>query len=298
MEEKEQMFRAFLEAEEEVYYKRKEVYEPIEVNTARILGNLKAKQDRLRNKGIEEINERIQEKNLLSNKILIVNITDLLHKNLAGVVANKLAEKHKRPTVLLRLDEQNKFKGSIRGYDKSPVKDFKKLLQSVGKFDFVEGHPNAAGCQIDPENLIEANNMVNQLLEEVDFNSDLYEVDFILKVKQVSKSLIKEIDKHKNLWGHNVDEPLIVVQEVEVNKDEVYLKGKTSKTLKFRANDIEFIKFFSSEDEYNNLVSQGDRLVLDVIGKASVNVWENKETSQIVMEEYEVVSVKKKQLVF
>ncbi|PAD84934.1 single-stranded-DNA-specific exonuclease RecJ [Niallia circulans] len=297
-EEKEQMFRSFLEVEEEIYYKRKGVYEPIEVNTARTLGNLKAKQDRLRNKGIEEISERIREKNLLDNKILIVNITDLLHKNLTGVVANKLAEKHKRPTVLLRLDEENKFKGSIRGYDKSPIKDFKKLLQSVDKFDFVEGHPNAAGCQIAPENLIDANNIINKLLEDVDFNSDLHEVDFILNVKQLTKSLIKEIDKHKHLWGQNVDEPLIAVQEVEVNKEDIYLNGKTSKTLKFRVNDIEFIKFFSNEDEYNNIVSQGDRLVLDVIGKASVNVWENKETPQIVIEEYEIISGKKKQLLF
>lgn len=302
MEEKEQLFRALLESNETIPYTKRgtktPIDEPIEVNTARLLGNLKAKQDRMRNKAVEEIAERIKEKNLLTNKILIVDITEILHKNLTGVVANKLAEEHKRPAMLLRYNEDDTYTGSIRGYEKGFVKDFKALLLETGEFIFVEGHPNAAGFKIKPEKVVGVNSQLNEKLKDVEVDSDLYMVDFVLKAKHVTSTLIKEINKYAGLWGQNVDEPLLAIKDVEVNRDEVYLNGKTSKTLKFEHGGIEYIKFFSNEEEWENLKAHGDRLVLDIIGKCSVNEWNGEMKPQIVMSGYEVKSVKKKQFVF
>jgi single-stranded-DNA-specific exonuclease len=299
MDEKMQMFRAFLGSSEQIYYKKKSVDEPIEVNTARLLGNLKAKQDRIRNKAIEDINLKIENKNLLNNKLLIVDITDILHKNLTGVVANKCAEKYKRPAMLLRFSEDEEFlTGSIRGYEKGYVKDFKTLLQKTGRFVFVEGHANAAGFKITPQNIVEVNEMINEQMKDIEVDIDLYEVDFIVSAKQLKKQFITEIDKHKDLWGQNVDEPLIAVKDIEVNKDEIYLNGKTSKSIKFIYNGIEYIKFFSNESEWESIVSQGERLVIDVIGKCSVNEYKGERKPQIKIEDYEVTKVKKKELVF
>lgn len=303
MEEKEQMFRAFLETDETVPYTKRgsktTVNEPIELNTARLLGNLKAKQDRLRNKAITEITERINDRNLLINKVLIVDISEILHRNLTGVVANKLAEEYKRPSMLIRYNnEDNTYTGSIRGYEKGYVKDFKSLLLETGDFIFVEGHPNAAGFKIEPEKVMRVNSKINEKLKDIVIDSDLHLVDFVIKVKQLSTSLIKEISNYKDIWGQNVDEPLLLIKDIEINKDEIYLNGKTSKTLKFISNSIEFIKFFSSEDEWESMKGQGERLVLDVVGKCGLNKWEGKETPQIIIEDYEVTKVKKKELVF
>lgn len=299
MEEKEQMFRAFLESDEKIYYKKKDIYEEIEVSTARLLGNLKAKQDRLRNKSMEIIGERIEEKNLLSNKILIVIVTEILHKNLTGVVANKLAEKYKRPTILLRYkDEVEALTGSIRGYEKGEVKDFKGFLQSFNQFDFVEGHPNAAGCQIKPEKLVETNDLINESLKEMNLDIDNHDVDFVIPIKQLTDSLISEIHSHKNIWGHKVDEPLLAIKDVEVNTSEIYLNGKTTKTLKFESKGIEFIKFFSNNDEWETLKGKGDRIVLEVVGKCSINEYMGKKKAQIVIEDYEVTKTKKKEFMF
>jgi single-stranded-DNA-specific exonuclease len=299
MDEKMQMFRALLGSDEKIYYARNKVYEPIEENTARLLGNLKAKQDRIRNKALEEIELKIENKNLLNNKLLIVDITDILHKNLTGVVANKCAEKYKRPAMLLRFSDDGEFlTGSIRGYEKGYVKDFKSLLQKTGKFVFVEGHANAAGFKISPKNIVEVNDMINEQMKEVEVNIDLYEVDFILQAKQLKKQFIVEIDKHMDLWGQNVDEPLIAIKDIEVNKDEVYLNGKTSKSIKFIYNGIEFIKFFSNEEEWESIVNKGERLVIDVVGKCTVNEYKGERKPQIKIEDYEVTKVKKKQFVF
>jgi single-stranded-DNA-specific exonuclease len=299
-EEKEQMFKAMLESDEKVYYKRKDIHEPIEVNTARMLTNLKAKQDRLRNKGMEEINERIQEKELLENKILIVNVTDLLHKNLTGVVANKLAEEYKRPALLIRQRDKEKpiFNGSARGYDKGHIKDLKGFLNNTNKFIFCEGHDNAHGVEIEAEKLIEVNDLINEQLKNVDIDIDMYEVDFIQTGNKVNKDLIFEIDKHKDLWGFKVDEPLIAFKEIEVNKDDIQLMGKHKNTIKITYKGIEYIKFFSNEETYEGIVSKGERLVLNIIGKCSVNEYNNEKKPQVLIEDFEVVKTKKKQFVF
>ncbi|MFO1442951.1 DHH family phosphoesterase [Bacillus sp. Bva_UNVM-123] len=299
MQEKEQMFRALLESDEEIYYKRKNINEPIEKNTARILGNLKAKQDRMRNKGVELITERIDDKKLLSNKVLIVDTTEILHKNLNGLVANKLAETYRRPTILFRKKEENEqiLRGSGRGYDKGIIKDLKQFLNNTNKFIFCEGHANAHGFEIEAQKLIEANELINDQLGDFE-DIDYHQVDFVFTNKNIPKEFILELSRHKDLWGYKVEEPLIAITEVEINKDEIYLNGKTSKTLKFENWGIEYIKPFSNEDEWKTLKSKGERLVLNIVGKCTVNEWNGKIKPQIAIEDYEVVKVKKKEFVF
>lgn len=298
MEEKEQMFRAFLESDETIYYKRNDTHEPIELNTARMLTNIKARQGRLRDKGIQLIQEKIQERNLLDNKLLIVNVTNLLEKNLTGLVANSLKDTYKRGTLLVRYnEEQQAMTGSIRGYDKGEIKDLKSFLQDIGKFDFVEGHANAAGLKIQTDKLVEANEIINERLKDIQ-NDIIHEVDFIFTPKQLTKKFITEIDKWTDLWGYKVEEPLIAIKNIEVNTGEIYLSGKTSKTIKFEHKGITYIKFFSNEAEYNSIIEQGERLVLDVVGRCSINDYQGKKTPQIVIEDINVVDVKEEEFVF
>jgi hypothetical protein len=52
------MINAFLESKERIYYARKKEYEDIQTNTARMLTNIKSRQNRLRDKGVELINRK------------------------------------------------------------------------------------------------------------------------------------------------------------------------------------------------------------------------------------------------
>lgn len=299
LQEKLQMMNAFLESKEQVYNPKKKESESIFVASARLLTNVKSRQGRLRDKGVVAIEERIIEKNLLDNKILIVNVTDILEKNLTGLVANILSKKYKRPVLLLRYnEEQGVLNGSGRGYEKGAIKDLREFLNETGQFNFVEGHANANGVSIDANKLVVANDYINDQLKDVDIDISVYDVDFILPVKSLTERFINEINRHRDLWGQQVEEPKIAIKDIEVNTDEIYLNGKTSKTIKFVHKGIEFIKFFSNEEEYEALTSKGDRVILDVVGKCAVNSWEGKEIPQIIMDEYAVTKVKKKELVF
>jgi single-stranded-DNA-specific exonuclease len=299
MEEKLQMMKALLESKEQIYYSRKKIYEPIEVNTARLLKNIKARQGRLRDKGVEEIEKRIEEKNLLNNKILIVNVTDILEKNLGGLVANKLAEQYKRPTLLLRYEEEGILTGSARGYDKGEIKQLKDFLNDTGKFIYCEGHQSAHGVSIKEDKLIEANELINKQLENVEIDIELHEVDFIVSGKNLTDTFIKEIVSHNNLWGYRVEEPLLAFKEITVNKDDLMLLGsKTKNTLKFTYKDIEFIKFKYSEEAHESLFTKNGMYEIDAIGRCSLNEWDGKIKPQIIIEDFDIKTVKKKELVF
>lgn len=299
MEEKSQMMRSLLETDEKIYYKRKNIYEPIEVNTARMLVNIKQRQNRMRDKGVVLIKDKIKEKNLLQNKLLIVDVTDILDKNLIGLVANGLKDEYKRGTILVRYNkEKNTMTGSLRGYDKGSIKDLKTFLQSLNKFDLIEGHPNAAGLEISPEKLVEANEMINEILKNELINTTIHEVDFIIPSNQLKKQFITEINKYKYLWGHNVEEPLIAIKDIEINSNEIYLNGKNKNTIKFIHKDIEFIKFRSNEDEWSSIINKGERLVLDIVGKCATNEYGGKKTLQIIIEDLAVTNTKKKQFIF
>ncbi len=298
-QEKLQMINSFLESKEKIYYKRNDEHEPIQKNTARLLANIRSRQNRLRDKGVAAIEERIEEKNLLDNKILIVNVTEILDKNLTGLVANQISRKYKRPVLMVRQKgDSNILGGSARGYEKGVIKDLKQFLTDTGKFIFCEGHPNAHGLEIEAEKLVEVNQLINEQLKDVDINMDIHEVDFVIPAKQLNDSIIKSLHELRDTWGQYVEEPKIAIKDIEVNKDEVYINGSKKNTLKFIYKDIEFIKFFSSESEWESIVNQGERLVIDVVGKCSVNEWDGKKKAQIVIEDYEVKKVKKKEFIF
>lgn len=298
MEEKEQMFNAFLETDEEIYYERKKTYEDIYTNTARMLTNIKARQGRMRDKSLRLITEKIHNKKLLDNKLLIINTTNLLDKNLTGLVANSLKDEYKRGAILVRYnDKENAMTGSIRGYDKSEIKDLKHFLQQTGKFDFVEGHANAAGVKISPENLIQANEIINEQLKDME-QDGAHEVDFILKSKKITKKFIDVLCKQQDLWGYKVEEPLIAIEAIEINSDEIYLNGKTSKTIKFNYKNIDYVKFFSSEEEWESLTSKGECLIINLVGRCSINEYNGKKSHQIIIEDLEVSDVKEKEFIF
>lgn len=302
-EEKEQMMRAFLESDEEIFYKYRDIerYEPIAINTARMMGNIKARQGRAVKKGVEILEERIEQRNLLNNKILIVNVAGIIDKDFTGLVANQVSNKYKRPTLLIRPDAKGECKGSARGYDKGHIKDFKEFLNETELFNFCEGHSNALGVGIDSDKLIEANNLFNELLKDVEVDLNTYEVDFVVPCKQLTSELVLEIHKHRDVWSRNVEEPLLAIKDIKVKaKDISFFKGKKAGktgTLKFKANGVDVVKFYCRDEEYEEHF-KGKDFKIDVIGKCDLNEYKGKKFAQIKIEDYEITEIKEEELIF
>lgn len=305
-EEKDQMMRAFLLSKEKVPYKKRGQSETelvsIHDDTVRILGNLKAKQKRIADAAGVEIKNRIEEKSLTANKVLIIYIEGILDKSLTGLVANQLAEEYKKPVLLARNDpEKGKdiLSGSIRGYDKGFIKDFKKVLIDTGLFEFVEGHPNAAGFAIKRQNLTLVNKVLNEKFKDIDIEEYVQNVDFEIPANQLRKEFLIKLYSYKDYWGYKVEEPLVAITELEVDVDQIEHIGKKNKTtVKFKHGDIEYIRFKSDTEYFEKLTQSNGTLILNVVGKARVNEYKGRQTPQIEIYDLEVVRTKKKELVF
>ncbi|MGM0968623.1 MAG: DHH family phosphoesterase [Bacillota bacterium] len=282
--EKDQLIKSFLGSREKVLYKKRgsAVEESISIqdDTVRILTNLKNKQKRLVDKATDEIVQKIRQENLLENKILSVYIEGILEKNLTGLVANKLADTFKRPVLLARDAEKAEFlTGSIRGYDKGEVKNFKELLVGTGLFEFVEGHANAAGFCIKKNSFKKINSALNDLLKDIEHKTVL-DVDFEIPFKLLKEDFILEIGNQRELWGYKLEEPLVAITDIHVSKSEIEILKKRTTTLKIRSNQVEFKKQFY-KNEFPQLTDESESYVLACIGKCKLSS-ENKPYIEIV----------------
>lgn len=258
--------------------------------------NIKSRQTKIRDNSLEKIEQIIVNQNLLSNKILIVQLDDLItDRNLTGLIANQLMSEYQRPVLILNKIENEDgtitWEGSGRGYDKSRLKDFRGFLENNKYVMYAEGHANAFGIGIKDEDIGAFIASTNSALEGFDF-TPIYNVDFIYKSDELTPDEVIDIAGMKSLWGQGVEEAEIAVEGIKVHKDNIrILSPDKNPTLKIMLpNGINFMKFRSSEEEYDKLYSELGYVTINIVGECERNIWNNKISPQVMIKDYEIVN--------
>lgn len=116
--------------------------EKIVTQALRMCTNIKKTQTTERDNNVNIIEEIIQQRNLLSHKLLVICLEKELSvdKNLTGLIANELADKYKRPVLLLNEIEHERWAGSGRNFAGSPISELKNFLLSTQLVELCEGH--------------------------------------------------------------------------------------------------------------------------------------------------------------
>ena len=262
--------------------------------------NIKNRQTKARDVSLSKIEHIIEEKNLLENKILVIKLNpeDSVDKNLTGLIANQLMSKYQRPVLLLNkiINEDNSisWEGSGRGYDKSKFDNLRKFLNESNLVAYAEGHANALGVGIKDELFNDFINYSNQALNKFDF-TPCYKVDFIFDGESLNKYSVLDIAKLKSIWGQGVEEPYIAIENIKINKDNIFLMSKDKNpTLKINLpNGTSLIKFKSSNEEYEKLYSSLGCVTINVVGRCEQNIWNGIINPQIIIEDYEIVGEQK-----
>lgn len=303
-DEKDLLFRAFIETDEVFKYKKRgeteEVDESIYDRAARLCSNAKARQTKEVTKEVAEVERLISDKCLNKNKAIFANVTGILGETLTGLVAIKIAEKYNLPTLLLRRQAPREngelfYGGSCRNFDNSPIESLKKELLNTGLFEFVQGHDNAAGFSIARNNVQAAISCINDNWKDIDFQA-IWQVDFDKNVEDVNVAFIKAIDDMKDMFGQGVKEPLVHISHIPVYKESTMIMGKNLNTWKTIYNDeLAFVMFSVDRDkdqviqEYESKEETFDSLLgyMDVVGKAALNNYKGILTPQIIVKDYE-----------
>jgi len=257
--------------------------------------NVKKRQTKAQDEGMAFLEKTIKRDNLLDNKVLLFCIAEgQIDKNIAGLVANKLSPKYQRPTCILIKHEENGkiyYSGSARGCDIIGVTDFKQICWNTGVVDYAEGHPGAFGTQLPAANIEEFLRITNENLKDIS-DEPVYYVDYIYEGQNVNKNDILEIASLDSFWGKDIDESLIAIQNLRVNKENVALmSANKNPTLKITLNNgISIIKFRSSQEEYEKFATDTYNIV-NIIGKSRINEWYGNITAQVLIDDYEIVGV-------
>ena len=289
--------------------------ETIVMQAMRTVTNVKARQTKIQNECMDKIEQMIIDRDLLKHKVLLFLLEPgEVDKNVAGLVANKIMAKYQRPVCILTktkisqtcLEEPEKdrffpitvydiiYQGSSRGCDKVDVNDFKSICAETNVVEYTIGHPGAFGVGIKEEN-------IDKFIEETDKlltwmpDEAVYYVDYIFDANNINENFVLEIGMLDDLWGREVDEPLIAVKNIRVTPDMVTIYDKRSLTIKIAlANGISLMLFNAKEEDCKRLQENNTGYVeIEIVGKCNCNEWNDMVTPQIFIEEYQIVDSNK-----
>lgn len=302
-EEKIRVWEALAGFRAEVEYKpRKSAKNPnpqIEIQTlqkamVRVCKSIKGKQDREIKKSVATMLDHIEAEGLAEEKIIMMDVTDVLAQSHTGLVANKLASQFKRPVILLRdkKNDDSSYGGSGRNYSRFAVDNLRLFLLETGQFESVSGHDSAFGFSLPKANVETLRTQVNEQLKDVVIE-DVYHVDYEIAVGRLKEKHVKQVGQWKNMWANTLPEPTFAITDVYISSEEIKLLGEKKNIIKFdivRGDEkIAFVKRFASESLYNEIIhrsahglsSGNKRLKLTVIGKFSINKFNGNEYPQV-----------------
>lgn len=290
--EKERLFLAMVDGHQLVPCNKrgaKGTFEKVAIESLRECTNTKSKQDKITTNAMEQLNVKIFNNNLLDNKVLFVELEDEddFPQEVNGLVAMKLSAHHKHPTLLGRLNSEGNVKGSIRGLNNSDMGSFRDMLLGSGLFEYVSGHDGAAGFSIPKKNIDKLMEYSNNILADINFNEDYYDVNFVrFAADKDIADIILDLGSRPDIWGQNNKEPYIYVSDINLKKSDIQIIGARKDTVKFEKFGVVYIKFFAKDliAELENY----DEIKMEVVGKANLNEWGGRVTPQIMIENYEI----------
>ena len=263
--------------------------EAVVVQAVRNATNVRNRQKKARDNGFEYVEQIIAANNLDKNKIIVVQVSEDLDKNLTGLIANQLMAKYQKPVLLVRETDEGLLQGSARGYDKSELKDLKSFLLESGFMEYAEGHAAAMGVGIYKDKVNALVDYSNTVLANYDFSA-CYDVDYEYMSNDFKAQDIIDIGSMKSLWGKGVDEAMVVIKGIKITSNNITLmSANKNPTIKITLqNGTSLIKFGANQAEFESLKSSG-YTEIDVIGTCAINEWQGMITPQILIKDYEVV---------
>lgn len=287
-EERDLVFRAFIETDEVFPYKKRggteTIDEDIYTRAARLCKNTKSKQDKMRDALCEKLKEQVNPEDKVA--VLVAPDSDA---GIVGLSTMRLADWAGKPCIVLREHTEGVLGGSARNYSGSPIKDFKEIVSSVGLFNYAQGHGNAFGCELNADKLEEARKALNKALENYEYDDTIY-CDFIIDAYDLDYMFIKTIDDHRYVWGQEVEEPTVAIENIEISADDCIVMGKNLDSVAFMYGGVKYCKFKCAKDDELLQFAGGaddDYVTLNVVGKCSINTYGGSSTAQVIIDDYE-----------
>ena len=259
--------------------------------------NVKNRQTRFEEDAIAKLEQKIEEEHLLDHKVLLflLDETTDIPAEVRGLIANKFMAKYQRPCAVLSYVpalpwndiEQDAYAGSMRGYERTGIKNFKDICAGARGTIYAQGHQSAAGLAI-------AADKVDEFLADTDAALSLvsaepiYYVDYLFDGDNVDEDVLIQLSEVNDYIGTGIERPYVAVKNVKIYKE--MLTMMASNTLKITLpGGISVIKFSCSDEEYDKLYSENGYVEINLVAKANKNIWNYNISGQLLIEDYEII---------
>ncbi len=247
---------------------------------------------------IETVNNIIEAnvgkiKEITDNNLIILSCDDM-PRSYSGLIAGKVMNMcDNKPTIVGKIID-GEFIGSLR----SPI----PLQEDLDKNELIEwchGHAESAGICIKEtniDNIVEYYNGLNLSY------SPQIDVLQSYSINNIPNYLFNEFGANMDvIWGKGLEQPKFHIT-LEYNPIDFTIMGKSKTTLKLKQNGIDIMWFFTDKKKKEKLkigyINEGGDFIenpfvdtiykLEIIGTLGINVWNNRTTNQIIVEDFEV----------
>lgn len=239
---------------------------------------VKSKQDYQVKKVVDKLSDGLD----TSHKV-IIGFGEPENKSYLGLVANKFCGKYNKPTFLLRELNSTTWSGSMR----SPV-DLLEIINESGLAK-CQGHSSACGITIKRSNLKRFARFLDGL--DLDVEPDI-EVAAQIEPNNITHNLANVCVENNILWGKDVNKPLF---HCILTTPQIYVYRNRSTTVKLVQDDIEFIKFFVSNEEASEFESAQGKSI-EVVVSLGLNEYNGQIKPQAIIERYEIIDKKENEI--
>lgn len=292
LEEKDLLFQSFLEdhAYKEIPGNKrghKGEMTPLVDEAIRVAGNVRSRQNKVRDSKFNSIVNLIESEHLTDNKIIAVcqNEISADERGITGLIANQTMAKYKRPVLILSPVKHDDgliyWDGSGRNAPNCGLEDLRGFLAATEQVAMAQGHASAFGISIPQDQFDDFIAATNEALADYDF-STTYQVDAIYSTLDLDVNDIIAIYKAGDLWTQGIEEPIIAVKDIKVNKDNVFINEKVLKIT--NPNGISFVKFKPTSEELMLFSTLKDSYTIEVVGTCNYSSFDD--SAQIMIMDY------------
>ena len=261
--------------------------------------NLNTERKELTRQGYEEAVEQIESTSLKEDKVLLVYLPDC-HESIAGIIAGRIRERYYRPVFILTNGEKS-VKGSGRSIEGYSM--FEEMQKCDELFLNYGGHPMAAGCSLEKENIQILREQLNQNahLTEEDLTEKIC-IDVPMPIGYITEALIEELNVLEPFGTAN-KKPVFAEKNVNIlgarilgqNRNVVKMQvadaaGTVMDALYF--GDVEVFRSyleekFGWEETEKMFQNRKSGITISIIYYPTINEFRGQRSLQIVISDYQ-----------
>ncbi len=250
-------------------------------NIATYLCSVNRERQLVENMIFEEAVKQIESNHDFDNDKVIVLVSEKWHLGVIGIVASKITERYKLPSILISIDgDVGKGSGrSVKGFNiNEAISACKHLLIKYG------GHELAAGLTIDKNNVSEFRKAINEYASKTfDFGSicNYIDADFEIDVKDISIEHAKQLQSMEP-FGLQNPMPLFLIKDAVIKELYPIGDGKHIKMIIEKNSCLATALYFGmSTDRF--VFSEGD--MIDIMCNMDINDFRGTLSVQIVVKD-------------